>query len=304
MDKHPYGHTEIAVSSLSRSGMVSFFTLLGKKAERMGTAIYLITNFLNEDEPIRLRLRVLAVRLIEDIASVRYAGMAVESNVLERLQVTIAEAITLLELAFVAGILSEMNFSILKREYGSLRDSIEVKKVSRESRTDSILGNSFFDGTTNRVREEALRSGASLDVSRSSRTGEFPLPQIEKPGMEHKGHSLQKMQGGMSDTMLQKNSGGRHTKQPERTDKGHGNTQVNPQAREVVELKNFNLIKDTRRNRILKLIKDSREVTIKDITFYFPDLSEKTIQRDLITLVAENVLKKTGERRWSRYSLL
>ena len=60
---------------------------------------------------------------------------------------------------------------------------------------------------------------------------------------------------------------------------------------------------ESRRTRILKLIKDNREVAIKDIVAYFPDVSEKTIQRELVYLSDSGVLKKTGERRWSRYSL-
>jgi predicted HTH transcriptional regulator len=61
--------------------------------------------------------------------------------------------------------------------------------------------------------------------------------------------------------------------------------------------------KESRRARILKLVKDNREVTIKDIATHFADLSEKTIQRELVSLVEGGVLKKFGERRWSRYAL-
>jgi hypothetical protein len=34
------------------------------------------------------------------------------------------------------------------------------------------------------------------------------------------------------------------------------------------------------------------------------DCSEKTIQRELIVLVSEKVVKKEGERRWSVYSIV
>ncbi len=54
---------------------------------------------------------------------------------------------------------------------------------------------------------------------------------------------------------------------------------------------------------ILKLVKDKKNVSVKDISVVITDCSEKTIQRELITLINENVLKKEGERRWSTYSL-
>ncbi len=49
--------------------------------------------------------------------------------------------------------------------------------------------------------------------------------------------------------------------------------------------------------------KQGRPLTIKDLTLYVKDCSEKTIQRELVSMVLEGVLKKEGERRWSRYSL-
>ncbi|MEX0651949.1 MAG: hypothetical protein WD509_00535 [Candidatus Paceibacterota bacterium] len=59
-----------------------------------------------------------------------------------------------------------------------------------------------------------------------------------------------------------------------------------------------------RRSAILGLVKDKMTVNVKDISSVITDCSEKTIQRELIALVHENVLKKEGERRWSVYSLV
>jgi len=58
-----------------------------------------------------------------------------------------------------------------------------------------------------------------------------------------------------------------------------------------------------RRDTILQIIKDKESVNVKDISAVVTDCSEKTIQRELIALVNENVLKKEGERRWSVYSI-
>jgi predicted HTH transcriptional regulator len=59
--------------------------------------------------------------------------------------------------------------------------------------------------------------------------------------------------------------------------------------------------KNDRRENILKLIKEKKEVTIKDISGSISDCSEKTIQRELISLLKDKVIQKTGEKRWSRY---
>ncbi|NBD73640.1 DeoR family transcriptional regulator [Patescibacteria group bacterium] len=58
-----------------------------------------------------------------------------------------------------------------------------------------------------------------------------------------------------------------------------------------------------RRAQILGLLQRKDSVSIKDVTEVITDCSEKTIQRELLALVESGVLKKEGERRWSRYSL-
>lgn len=62
-------------------------------------------------------------------------------------------------------------------------------------------------------------------------------------------------------------------------------------------------IKSDRKTLIIEIVKDKKEVTIKDIIDVIKNCSEKTIQRELVDLVNSGVLKKEGERRWSKYSI-
>ena len=61
--------------------------------------------------------------------------------------------------------------------------------------------------------------------------------------------------------------------------------------------------KNYRQGIILDIIKSKKEVMIKDISSHIKDCSEKTIQRELLAMVDAGVLKKLGEKRWSKYSL-
>jgi len=61
--------------------------------------------------------------------------------------------------------------------------------------------------------------------------------------------------------------------------------------------------RDDRRKIILALIKQKPSLTVKDIVKSIPGYSEKTIQRELLAMVADGILVKRGERRWSTYSL-
>ncbi len=61
--------------------------------------------------------------------------------------------------------------------------------------------------------------------------------------------------------------------------------------------------RSVRADKIVALLKDNKELSIKDFLRHIKGCSEKTIQRELLSLVSKGSIKKKGERRWSRYSL-
>lgn len=58
-----------------------------------------------------------------------------------------------------------------------------------------------------------------------------------------------------------------------------------------------------RRERIKTVLEAKGEATIKDICEVITDVSSKTIQRELNSMIEDNVVKRQGERRWSKYSM-
>jgi hypothetical protein len=61
------------------------------------------------------------------------------------------------------------------------------------------------------------------------------------------------------------------------------------------------LSKITREDKILAFINDRKSAVIKDITSLFPDVSEKTVQRELSKLIDTGRIIKRGNKRWSIY---
>jgi len=62
--------------------------------------------------------------------------------------------------------------------------------------------------------------------------------------------------------------------------------------------------KSNRQESILKALGKGDYMNIKDLLTYVKDCSEKTLQRELTTLLQKGIVKRTGERRWSTYSLV
>jgi len=67
-------------------------------------------------------------------------------------------------------------------------------------------------------------------------------------------------------------------------------------------IKDTEQVKD-RRETILSVIKNKHKASIKDISTHIRGVSEKTIQRELASLIEIGMVLKDGERRWSTYSL-
>lgn len=83
-------------------------------------------------------------------------------------------------------------------------------------------------------------------------------------------------------------------------DKGH--TEVS--RTNVVDSLPHPAKKSDRKDSIINLLKKDSNLTIKDFAKVIKDCSEKTIQRELIVLVKQGIVKREGERRWSTYSLV
>ena len=83
-------------------------------------------------------------------------------------------------------------------------------------------------------------------------------------------------------------------------------TNLLERSTERPELKDFGAVsvkKNSRQSIIINLLKRKKEIMIKDVSPLISGCSEKTIQRELLSMVAAGILKKVGEKRWSRYTL-
>ncbi len=60
----------------------------------------------------------------------------------------------------------------------------------------------------------------------------------------------------------------------------------------------------SRREQIIDFLRDNTDATIKDIMGIIKDCSEKTIQRELMSMIKDNIVVREGERRWSKYKLV
>ncbi len=89
----------------------------------------------------------------------------------------------------------------------------------------------------------------------------------------------------------------------ERVEKKVPTITINNNTQNIKTINNISMDIGSRRKRILEIVKARGAVTINEFIEAIKGCSSKTIQRELTSLVLSGTLKKTGERRWSKYSL-
>ena len=249
---------------------------LCKKAEKLATALYLITSFLSDSEPLKWNIRKEGINILTDITSFGSTTMSDTVNSVKKVMSDIEKVIALLEISATAGFMSEMNLTILREEYLSLIQTLGAKK--KEGESGFVFGREFFT-----ARETPTISFGQQE----EKTSVFYKGQIKDtpPSFSRKPESMPAIgEKNFSDNLYKGHGGSSEV----------GKTISNPKASED---------KQSRREMIISLIQEKGELSIKDITTHFSTCGEKTIQRELASLVTSNVLKKTGDRRWSRYSI-
>src|SRR3989338_1073763 len=88
------------------------------KTNKLITALYMVTDTIDKEEPIRLKLRTLGIEILSDSASL-------QKGVLSNLDEKINTVLSFLNIASDVGMFSEMNCNILKKEFLELKQSIQ-----------------------------------------------------------------------------------------------------------------------------------------------------------------------------------
>ena len=252
------------------------------KTDKLITALYMVTDIIDKDEPLRNKLRTLGTEIISDMRSLEESRAGHMASVILG---KVGDIVSFLDIAGTMNIVSGMNCDILRKEFFKLKQSItdSIPKVEILNKKIDIA-ELFEDGIPPLLNEEGAGGGNSLIT-----TSPF-------------GHSSSTRRRGVS--------------------KGHHSSLGVQKAGTLMKAikgisgaHNFDLLKKQRREDILNIIKIlGGNATIKDIKDKVHTLpgqvgsldshSEKTLQRELVSMVGDGVLKKSGEKRWSRYSVI
>ena len=239
------------------------------KIDKLITALYMVTDIIDKDEPLRNKLRTLGINIVSDINTTPSRALS-----------KITEVMSFLDIASAMNIISQMNCSILRKEFLELEQAIKdlgdkARVVDRKVNLAEFFSEDSVDSHPSLIKDRSLSNGSGM----------------HRLGVQ-KGSTLMKAL----------------------SDKVAG---VSDKHNTHLTAENFDALKKQRREDIINFIKIlGGSATIKDIKDKAAALAssghgsnsiascgEKTLQRELVAMVQEGFLNKTGEKRWSRYSV-
>jgi hypothetical protein len=283
-------------------------TLVAKKSERLVTALYLVTDLMSDNEPIKNGIRKNAVSLLSSMNSLSQLDVKDRVTEFKMSLRAVTEIMSLLHVAITTGIVSEMNGEILMDGFRALQLVLEKKQpiLTKEMLTidneDSLKNNTEFSQAVVSTSYDVLtplnlaRFHENADDIRRSRDALRQAQLLSKlESKENKGQSL-------SNKISEKNIEKTETNLKDSTSVRSAlmeNT-TKPSSGFSTSFQNR---KHSRREQILALFVKGVDVSIKDIASRIRGCSEKTIQRELNALLVDNLIERIGEKRWSRYVL-
>lgn len=245
-------HIQTDVKDMSLILNKPYIAYVFKKTLKISQVLYLITDYFEPAEPLRISIRLNANTLSQNATNFLKNDQKDKHLVSHILSATFLETLSLIQTASLINLLSDKNNKIISDEINHVLETIDSHKDRGVQ-----LSREFIEMMTleEHKRQSSIYKGQESVLNIKDKT-ESVLNSMNSP---------------------------------KNIDKGA----------KIVQKEN----KDKRLSKMLTLFKPGSELMIKDITNHLKDVSEKTIQRELLLLVDQGKLKKIGKKRWSKYRL-
>ena len=256
------------------------------KTTKLISALFMVTDILDTDNPLRTKLRKTGADIISDIYS-SFKGQ----DYYIRLNDKVLEILSFIEIATSVGMISEMNSKILTKEFMELKQSIyTITPKKEESWLEEFMKEDITEYKSSKNEFSAIRH-INLFSNKSTRIG------VQKGGTLLKALSDKIPDLSKTNKINESNSTNQHM--------SYKHEDISKKRREVI----IKIIKDRTNNSFnfngatISDIKNSVNMLSDSQASILASCGEKTLQRELVSMVSDGILKRVGEKRWSKYSL-
>lgn len=283
---------------------------LSDRMAKITQAVVLITSVVRDSYGLTRDLVGYATRAMTHVNSLEFRPEHATFQDVVRVNVALRQIMNTCELCHAAGLVSDMNYTILMQELKSVSHFVNEKletycigHVAYPFRVpeleSSVTHNqqspleSFF------AKSDSLEKGSSIGhvseqkINPSLNHGEERITLEPRQDLSSIGQQQKELSKPVqTPVLIHKSPFLKPITTEDSSERSH--LVVKPISGED---------KKERRDAIMKTIRSKGQVTIRDISKNIRGCSEKTIQRDLQELIQHGVLIREGEKRWAVYKL-
>ena len=258
-----------------------------RRAEKISAGLILVTNIMSDSEPLKRRIRELAIDIIRHASVLKDELSLSESTSLNALKSAARELITHIRIAKIGGLVSEANGDLLAsviEDFGNF-----ILSASRSEIADSI--NLTRESLTDIKDMSAVRSPKSESVIKDNRKIEQQVDdntEIENTIINTAYDSEMPVAPKVQEPV--KSAPPKIQVSP-RTPKKSASSPAQSGGN------------GSRLDAIISVLAGGSKFGIRTINQHLPEFSAKMIQRALSELVDSGKVQKSGEKRWSEYEL-
>lgn len=242
----------------------SDFFSIYNKSNKLSAAVFLVSDLIDNSDDLKTKIKRLSLDLVSLSINLKDTNYFDAQKTFGEIEKKTLEMMSLLDIASIAGLISKMNAEILKEEFNSFLIELNNFFISLNSGTSLSIKNIFKD-------DKKFITNDNKDYFVTKDNHDLNIEEGTKKIVEYRSN--------LNSTVVLEN-------------------------KSTVSNNKTHKRKDVRKETIFDFIKGHGEVSIKDIVPNIIGCSEKTVQRELMVLIKEGKIKKEGERRWSKYSVI
>jgi hypothetical protein len=172
----------ISWKSLGFFSAEDYLLYIFKKTEKITAALYLVSGLLHDEEPMKWELRDHGVELLSSSFTASSSLPVDRNSVIQSLFTSALETISLLNVARISNLISEMNHSVLVKEIDNVLSLLRDRLAASAESAGLVLSENFFktpdlfsSGFRSDERDKKIESNGRSNVSSTNTSNNLGL---------------------------------------------------------------------------------------------------------------------------------
>lgn len=264
----------------------SFFFAV-RKTEKIVTALYLVTDVMDPELPLTRSVRTESLGLLDACYRVLSSG-AMSPDEVARIIVRMEHVSSLVSIGRITQHISEMNAEVLLSEMGKVVQAVTVELAEIRSRHASYSAARGGGAAMQPAIPSQVLSDAAFDEMAKTRKRQNDIKTTLTTPINDIG-AMSNSRRFANDTGVSKT-----TSSESLVSKGSSQKKSSGNAVPAGD----------RKQKILDVVTSHKNATMQDIQKFVTECSDKTLQREVLSLIGLGLIRKEGDKRWATYHLV